>query len=465
MSITRKQLSGPKGMPFIGALHKVTISDLHNDFEKWAKEFGPVYKVDLGPSKLTIVTQPSIIQAILKARPTEFVRMKKMDRILRSEGVNGVFNAEGEEWKLHRKIIAKGLDVKHQQQFFPSMIKTVSRLHRKLVSASESNVPYSIQEDFLRFTVDITTSLAFGIEMNTLEQEGGVIQAHMEKIFPILFKRINDPLPLHKIYRTKKDKEFDHALVEINKVIDGFIATGKERLQDNPARRLNPENLLEAILLAAEEETVFGDQEIKGNLLTLLMAGEDTTAHSLAWIIFYLCQHPEEQDKLHQEANRVLGDSLFMPRYDKQTELVYTEAVIQETMRLKPVAPLLLFEATSTIELENHLFKKGEKVVVNTRAGATNDDYFSDGKYFKPERWMQNQAAKCPVHKTEAFLPFGSGARFCPGKNLAILEMKLVVSMLMKNFTLEMITPLKDIQEIMAFTMMASPFEIQVSKR
>ena len=465
MSITYKNLPGPKGLPFIGNLHKVTIDDLHNDFERWANEFGDVYKVSLGPSKLTVVSKPEIIQAICKARPTEFVRMRKMDKILRSEGVHGLFNAEGDEWKIHRRIIAKGLDVKHQQQFFPALVTTTERLLSKMLKVAESNLNYSIQDDLLRYTVDVTTSLAFGIEMNTLQQEGGVIQEHMEKLFPMIFKRINDPIPFYKIYKTKKDKEFDIAVKVVNKQVDTFIEVGKARLKKHPELKINPENLLEAILVAAEEEERFSDLEIKGNLLTLLMAGEDTTANSLAWIIYFLCDHPEVQVKMQQEADELLGEYSIISSYSKITDFTYTEAVINEAMRLKPVAPILLFQPTQDMEIDNYLFKKDCRIVVNTRIGATNSDYFTEGKKFKPERWLKTTESKCPMHNLDAYMPFGSGPRFCPGKNLAILEMKLVLSMLMKNFTIEMITPSDEIKEIMAFTMMASNYEVRLKKR
>lgn len=466
MSISFKQLPGPKGLPFVGSLHKVTFTDLHNHFENWANEYGGVYKLKLGPSKITVVTKPEIIQEILKARPKGFIRMRKMDKILRAEGVHGLFNAEGEEWKIHRRIIAKGLDVKHQQQFFPSIVNTVERFYKKLNSVCIKNDNYSIQDDLLRFTVDVTTTLAFGIDMNTLEQEGGVIQEHMDKLFPVIFKRINEPFPLYKIYKTKKDREFDKAVKAVDKLIDGFIETGRERIRNNSELKENPSNLLESIILAAEEESIFEDKDIKGNLLTLLMAGEDTTAHSLSWIIFFLCQHTDVQEKLHKEASEILLDEHFLTNYSKLSELPYTEAVINEAIRLKPVAPIMIFEPTEDIEIDNYLFSKGCKIFTQFRLGSTSDTYFSNGKTFLPERWLKdNSVSKCPVHNIDAYTPFGSGPRFCPGKNLAMLEMKMILTMLMKNFTVEMITPINEINEIMAFTMTPSQFSIRLKKR
>jgi cytochrome P450 len=465
MSSTLKKTSGPKGLPILGNLHQIKIDQLHQYVENWVEEHGEVYQIKLGPTKFTVITNPEIIQKVLKARPDDFLRLQKMDKVLRAEGVHGVFNAEGEDWKVHRRIIAKGLDVKHQQQFFPSIIKTLERFHLKIEGYCERNENYCIQNDLLRFTVDVTSSLVFGEEMNTLEQEGGVIQEHMEKLFPMIFKRINSPFQFHKIYKTKKDKEFDAALLEVDKLINQFIKIGRERIAENPNLKVEPENLLESIIVAAEEENVFSDKEIKGNLLTLLMAGEDTTAHSVAWAIYLLAQYPEIQELLHKEATSVIENYNFLTEYSKITELAYTEAVINESMRLKPVAPLLLMEPAKDVTFNNYLFKKGEKLMMNSRYAAVHNDHFTDGNAFKPERWMRKTEHKCPMHNLDAYLPFGSGPRFCPGKNLAMLEMKLILSMIFKNYKIELITKPSEVTEIMAFTMMASNFEIKISKR
>lgn len=465
MSISYKDLSGPKQIPLLGNIHQVKISNLHDDFEKWASLYGDVFKIALGPKKFTIVSKPEIIQQILKLRPSKFRRMSKLDHILRGDDIIGVFNAEGEDWKIHRRIVNKGLDLKHQQLYFPSMLITLERFYSKLSTAAASNESYSIQDDLLRFTVDITSSLAFGFEMNTLEQKGGVIQDSMEKIFPMLFKRINDPILFYKVYKNKKDREYDMAMRAIDKQIDVFIENGKQRLKNNPKLRENPENFLEAILVAAEEEKVFSDIEIKGNLLMLLLAGEDTTAHSIAWAISFICKHPEVQKKLQEEADAVLGDDKFLKEYAKNNDFPYTEAVINETLRLKSVAPLLIMESLEDIVIDDYLFKKGAVTTLITRFGAKNDTYFSDSEQFKPERWLEKVESKCPVHNTDAFMPFGFGPRFCPGKNLAFLEMKLVLSMIAKNFTIEMATPMDNIKEIMAFAMMPSKYEIRLKKR
>lgn len=455
-------LSGPKNIPFIGNIHQITLSKLHQNIEEWAKKFGLIYRLQLGPSKLIVVTDPDIIQEILRARPDKFRRMEKMDNIMREEGVYGVFNAEGEEWSSHRKLVAQGLDIKHQQKFFPSILKTTERLLNKWEKNAQQNSSFDVQKDLIRYTVDVTTTLAFGYEMNTIEKGEDVIQNHLEKIFPIIFHRINAPIPLWKFYKTKKDKEFDKAIIEINKLIDCFIKDGKDKISSNPELKESPTNLLEAILVAAESDYNIDNEAIRGNLLTILMAGEDTTAHTVAWMIYYLCIYTEYQTKIKEEVEKYSDNPIFS-NYDNLNKLTFLEAFAYETMRLKPVAPLLLFEPNEDIEVKGYRFSKNRRILIESRYATLLDENFTNAKEFRPERWLKENRCPYSEHNLKAFIPFGSGPRFCPGKNLAMLEIKMIVSMLVSNFKLELDTPEERIDEVMAFTMMASPFNIKLT--
>lgn len=463
MALRLKDLPGPKGYPIVGNAPKLDLPILHQQIEAWADEYGDVYRLDLGLITQTVITRPSLIQKILAARPTEFIRSKKMDNVIRESGVHGVFNAEGDDWKVHRKIVAKGLDVKHQKEFYPAMTVIIERLYNKWLRDAESGEIIDIQRDLMRFTVDITVTLAFGTEMNTIEQKGGVIQDHMEKLFPMIFHRINLPIPWYKLFKKKADREFEVAVKEMNLLVNQFIADGKKRLQEHPQLRENPSNLLESILIAGDEEGGITEEMIRGDLLTLLLAGEDTTAHTLSWMIYLLTQFPDVEEEIRKEADEILGSDNWLKDYAKNADLKYIEGVTWESMRFKPVAPIQLFEATQDIEIEDLFIHKGQRILINWRAEALKDKNFTDAHSFNPTRWLK--ASRCPVHNMDAFTPFGAGPRYCPGRNLALLEIRMVLSMLYKNFEIEMITDHKDVTEIMAFTMMAGEYRVRLKKR
>ncbi len=465
MSSSFKDLKGPTTIPLIGNLHQIKFNDLHIQIEKWTEEYGPIFRIKLGPVKITIMTDPEMIQAVLRKRPEGFRRIQKIDDVFSGIGMKGVFNAEGEEWYKHRALIAKGLDLKHQQAYFPSILNSTKRLLNKWKGVSEGSEPYNIQHDFLRFTVDVTTTLAFGRDLNTLEQQGEIIQDHLEKIFPMLFKRISSPIPLWKYYKTKTDREFDHSLSEIENFIAEVIADGRQRIANDPVLETVPTNILEALIVASKQDEVITDREIKGNLLTVLVAGVDTSTYTLAWIIYHLCKYPALQDKIREEANLILGKEEHITVYEQLSSLPYTDALTYESMRLKTVSPMLLHEANEDVFIKDYEVKKGEIVLIESRYACKHMDHFVNPLEFDIERWINKAPNRSEKgHDLQAYIPFGSGPRFCPGRNLAQLELRMVLSMLVKNFKIEMITKEEDVKELRTFTVMPSLFYVKLTK-
>lgn len=463
MPIQFKDLPGPKGIPFFGNLFQMDYPNIHNEFQELAEEHGEVYKLKMGPLNLAIVGNPKIIQYILRERPDGFIRMQKLNNVLRGEGIHGTFNSEGEDWKMHRRVVAKGLNIKNQEAFFDKMLISVNRLYEKWKKCADSGEAFNIQEDFIQFTADFTTTLVFGIDMNSIEGKGGKVQEHLDKIFPMIFKRINDQVQWHKIYRNKTDRDFDKSLKIVNSMVDQWIEEGKKRLVDHPELKENPSNFLEAILAASEKEENFNDEEVKGNLMTILIAGEDTTAHTMTWSVFLMSKFSEYQAKAQIEVDGLLGDEKKITDFNSLQGYKLMESIANETMRLKPVAPVMLFEPLSDEVIEGYEFKKGSRILIHWRHAATKDENFTNGKDFYPERWLRE--SKCPMHSMDAFIPFGGGPRFCPGKHLAMLEMKTVLAMLFKNFEIEMVTPHAEVKEVMAFVMKSSGFKVRLKNR
>ena len=158
----------------------------------------------------------------------------------------------------------------------------------------------------------------------------------------------------------------------------------------------------------------FTDSEVMGNALTMLLAGEDTTSNTLAWMMYMMTEHPAVQARMQEEADRLLGPAHRPPDYASTGELRYIEAVAHETMRLKPVAPFLWVEPTEDIVIGDVHVPKGTAVNALTAHVAMSADNFADSKSFRPERWLEAAGHSAEGHNTQAFLPFGAGPRFFP---------------------------------------------------
>jgi len=461
--ITIKDLPSPKGKPIIGHLAQFAANNKHTVLEDWVNEVGNLFKISLLGKSFIVSADPEINHQILKARPDQFRRFAKIDEIMTESGITGLFNVEGEQWRIHRKLTAEALNTKNVEGFFPTLKIVTERLLKRWKRLSNED-EVDIQKEMVRYTVDITTAIAFGYDVNTLEKDDDIIQNHMEKIFPMINQRITSPIATWRLIKSKKDKAFDHALQEIERVVHQFISEAKERLISNPNLKENSSNFLEALLLEQEKNPEFTDREVFGNVFTILLAGEDTTSNSISWTLYYLAQHPEVYQKVRAEAQECFHDQVA-GSHEAISKLKYTEAVCMEAMRLKPVTPNLYMQALEDVVIENLQIKKGQTVMMQNKVPQTHEDHFSNPDKFIPERWIPKACPMHDNHSPQIMRAFGAGPRYCPGRNLAVQEMKMSISMICKNFDLKLTVSLDEVKEVFAFTMYPENLKIKLSLR
>lgn len=452
---TLNGLPGPRGLPLVGNLLQLDLKQLHRILERWADEFGSLYTFKIGLKPVLVITDPEVTQNVLRQRPHLYRRMGTIEPVFKELGINGVFSAEGDDWKRQRRLTAHALDTAHLRQFFPTLMKVTGRLKNRWSRAAKDKMAVDVQQDLMRYTVDVTTSLAFGYDMNTLEKEGVVIQDHLEKVLPMINRRINSPFAYWRHVKLPSDRELDKALVAIRTEVNGFIFRARDRMAQNPELAAHPTNFLEAMISARDEGgAAFSDDEIYGNVLTLLLAGEDTTANTLAWMIHLMSENPGVQAQMQTEAAQVVGADRMLGQLADAERLEYIEAVTNETMRIKPVAPIIFAELIEDTDIGGVSVPKDTSIMLLTLHGPMQEKHFGAATQFKPERWLQKaEPTGCP-HNARAFVPFGSGPRFCPGRQLATVEIKAVMSMLCAAFEVSSAEQPNRVREIFSFTMM-----------
>ncbi len=446
-----KTLKSPKGHMLLGHLPQFNVPNKHQVLERWVDECGDLFKINFVGKVFVASARPSFNNVLLRQRPEVFRRFSKIDEILKEMGVIGVFNAEGDDWKRHRKPIAEALNVQNIKRFYPVLLSKTRTIFKKFQGYSENQSVVDVQKEFMAFTIDITTEIAFGHKSDTISNKGDRFQKHLEIIFPMINSRITAPIPIWRFIKSKKDKALETSLKSIESMIYQFIDDAKVRIESNKSLYDAPSNFLEALLVGNKNKH-FTDKEVYGNVFTMLLAGEDTTSNSISWAMFYLSQHPEIVAKIREEAYECYPNKGVPDTYDVLVQLKYTNAVVQETIRLKPTTPQLYFEANRDTVIEDLEIPKGTKIILQNKVAQTNDNYFSAPDSFSPERWLK----ECPMHKNHepsVIKTFGGGPRYCPGMQLAITEMMILISTLCKHFDFELAVNPEDIVEQFEFTM------------
>jgi cytochrome P450 len=438
------ELPGPRGLPLLGNLLQIDTSRLHLIAEAWSRKYGESFRFRIGRRQFLALANPDTIAAVLRERPDTFQRPERLSAIANDMGFNGLFSANGNAWRRQRPMVMASFDPGHIKRYFPALVRVTQRFARRWQRAAAAGETIDLQADLMRYTVDVTAGLAFGTDINTLESDQKVIQAHLDQVFPALFKRLMAPV----YWPWLRDRKLERHLEALHRAVDDFIAQARARMEADPKLRRAPTNLIEAMIAARDDPgSGVDDADIVGNVLTMLLAGEDTTANTLAWMIYLLDRHPVAQRRAREE---VLAKNA--EKYEDMVVLPFIDACINETMRLRPVAPILILQPTRDTVIDRIEVPKGTLLMCLMRAGPTDERRFPDARAFDPERWLSGASASSAKRVT---MPFGAGPRLCPGRYLAMLEMRMVMAMLLSGFDIEGVTTPdgREAQEHLAFTM------------
>jgi cytochrome P450 len=465
-------LPGPRQLPFIGNLHQMDSARMHRAMEAWSVEYGPFFRFRVGRREILGVADTGAIGAILRDRPAGFRRTRLLETVFHELGILGVFAANGDAWRAQRRMVMAAFDTRHVKSYFPFLARVTERFHRRLNGHALRGVAFDLQADLMRYTVDVVAGLAFGVDINTLESDGETIQTHLNHVFPMLNRRLSAPFPYWRWLRLPADRALDRHLAIVHREVAALITQARERLARNPGLREAPANLIEAMLVESESPGAqLTDYDVASNVVTMLLAGEDTTANTLAWLIHLASREPPVLARLADEATRVLGDGRFAERLEVASALSFTAACAHETMRLKPVAPIILLQASEPKVVGDVAIPAGTVVAALMRRGAMDGRFFERPDAFEPERWLGPAAAAAagtPVTSRERIsMPFGAGPRICPGRNLALLEINMVTSMLFRNFVIKALHTEDGapVREWLSFTMAPSRLLITLAPR
>ncbi|HRI68053.1 MAG TPA: cytochrome P450 [Polyangium sp.] len=461
---TIADLPGPRPLPWIGNVHQLRGTPAHLVAEEWSRMYGSIYVLRFGKRPIVVVTDPRLTLPILRDRPETFRRINKLEPTLEELGVAGVFSAEGDAWRAQRRLAMEALSQKHLRGFFPTLANVAERLRKRWERAADERRELDICDELERFTVDVTTLLVFGHDLNTIEHDDDdVIQQHLELLFPAIGRRLHSLFPYWRYFKLPKDKKVDRAVAALRAWLETLVAETRAKLAAEPQRAEAPANFLEAMVAARDADgRPFEDKIVIGNGFTMLLAGEDTTAYSLAWTIHHLCDDARATQALRAESDRLLGDRWLDADLEQAGKLAYANAAANESMRLRPVAPGLIMEPMKDVVIGDVAIPRGVPIALMCRLPNLSAERFSRPNEFVPERWIDPGAGP---HDASAFIPFGSGPRLCPGRALALLEMRVVLSMLYRNFDVERIGASEDVREGVAFTMHPVNLRVRLLRR
>jgi cytochrome P450 len=414
---------GPQGNYLIGNLLDYARDPL--DFMvRCSREYGEVVRLRMGGLPLYLLSHPDHAEYILVKNHRNFMKSRYFRRELSFLG-QGLLNSEGELWRRQRRLAQPAFHRKRVGAYGEVM---VSQAERILATWRDGEVR-DVHQEMRRLTLGIVAEVLFGAETDKADEVGevlGWLDKHTNRLeeqgnaMVVRFLLGNFPTPTNLRFRK--------GIGRLDDIIYDLI---RERLENGK----DTGDLLSMLLRFRDEGGGrMSDKQLRDEVLTLLLAGHETTALALSWTWYLLSQHPEVEAELLEELLEVLEDRA--PTVEDLPRLSYSEMVIKESMRLYPPAWGVSREAIAECEIGGYRVPAGTQLLIVLWAMHRDPRHFQDPEAFDPARWESSLAKKVPRY---AYLPFGAGPRVCIGSSFAMTEAILLLATIATGFRLELV--------------------------
>jgi cytochrome P450 len=374
------------------------------------------------------VNEPSGVRHVLLDNAANYHKTEIARRLLEPGLGRGLLTSEGETWRAHRRIMAPAFDHRSIVGYSPIMTEVAAALLKEwdtLPAGAEIDVAAAMMHSTLLIISRTMFSSDSDAIVGTVERG---VERYQAEVRPGLADLLQLPRWLSRMtnfHRSGAGKVF----AEFDKMIDRLLA---ERAQ---ARDGQPKDLLARLMAARDEETGGGmmAQEVRNQVVTIFMAGHETTAVALTWTWYLLSQHPGAEATLHAELDAVLGGRT--PKHEDLARLPYTRMVIEEAMRLYPPAHTLSREAMKDDEILGHHVPAGSTILIVPWLLHRNPRLWDRPSRFEPERFSPERVAP---RERFSYIPFGAGPRICIGAAFAMAEAMLILATLAQRVRLRL---------------------------
>ena len=413
-----------------------------------ARQFGDIAHYKLGPPHVYQLNHPELVRQILVERPEKFHKARLIKRAFRPFAGEGLVTSDGALWKQQRKLMQPAFHHRQLAAYADVMVAHAVRMMDSFVDGESRD----IGAEMTKLTLGIVVKSLFGAD---LPREASQVSRSMLVILDAANQRLSSVLRVPSWIPTGRNLRERRALADLDAMLQILIRTRR-------ASGDGHDDLLSLLLAAVDEDSGarMSDQQLRDEMMTLFLAGHETTANALTWTLYLLSRHPDVDTKLFDELQRVLADRV--PSVSDLPKLHYTEMVIREALRLYPPAPGLAREPIEDVTIGGYNVPKGSLVSANTYAIQRDSRFFTDPEGYDPDRFAPGWEERIPRY---AYLPFGAGPRVCIGSAFAIMEARLILATIAQRYKL-LLEPDETIMPIQLVTLRPNrPVRMRLDRR
>jgi cytochrome P450 len=414
---------GPKGNLLLGVMAEFNRDSLAF-IERLARDYGDIVRTRFFYVPAYFIYHPDYIEQVLATNSRNFIKPLSFRTPFFHRLVgNGLLTSEGEFWRRQRRLAQPAFHRERIAAYARVMVKDTE----EMLKTWRDGEIRDTHRDMMRLTMEIVTHTLFNA--NVSDDADKVARALGVLVEPFSSQAtlkwiLDNRLP------TPTNRRFHKVAAQLDEVIYRII--GQRRANGNQEQG----DLLSMLLQAHDEDgSQMTDKQLRDEVITLFLAGQETTALTLTWAWYLLAQHPEAEARLWQELDEVLAGRT--PEATDVPQLKFTEMVAKESMRLYPPAYVVGREAVEACEIGGYQVPPGMQVFMPTWVVHRDSRFFDAPKEFKPERWTPEFISNLPRY---AYFPFGGGPRVCIGNSFAMMEIVLLLATVAQRFRLNLVS-------------------------
>jgi cytochrome P450 len=377
-----------------------------------ARKHGPVAPYRAGTERAFLVDDADLVKHVLADNASNYSKGTFINEQFKLVVADGLLTLEGPDWRRERRLMQPAFHMERLNALGTSMTDATLTMLERWESLADSGEPVDMSEQMSRLTMTITARSLFGADIaEDVEEIGRKIAIGVAK-----FAAPHKP--------------------EVIEARDGIVNLVAKMVEARRRAPTGEHDLLTMLMEARDEDTgePMSDQQLRNEVVTLILAGYETTANSLGWTWYLLSQHPEAMAKIRAELGAVLGGRA--PRFRDLGALSYTRRTLDESLRLYPPAWIMGRRALGEDRLGDVTIPEGSVLALSPYITHRNPAYWDDPERFDPERMREGKAS---LRKPFAYFPFGGGPRLCIGHNMAMLEAQLIIGTIAQRFELRLV--------------------------
>ncbi|MET0591653.1 MAG: cytochrome P450 [Polyangiaceae bacterium] len=414
---------GPRGAPIFGSLFDAWRDPLKLLSES-ARDHGNVVRFRFGGFDYVLVSGLTEIQHVLVKNQKNYIKSRSYQGIKLVLG-EGLLTSEGEFWRRQRRLAQPAFHAQRLKGLAETMARLTSDVMQRWKALPESGRTFDVHDEMMRLTFRVVGKTLCGADVEGDAQAIGsaltvAVKFANDYVEQLVRMPVWLPFPKNLRFRT--------AMATLDKLVYRLI-------DEHRAQTDHEADLLGMLMDATDEGDGQGmtPKQLRDEVMTLVLAGFETTANALTWTLYQLSKHPDVAQKLAEEASTVLGGRT--PSFDDVARLEYTERVIQESMRLYPPVWCFEREAVEGDEVGGYGIPAGTTIAVCPFVLHRNPTYWENPETFDPDRFSPERSG---ARSRFAYLPFGDGPRICIGKGFAMMEAKIILAMIADSFRIEL---------------------------